>query len=157
MRRYAYKLLNPNGRSPYRDYPYRLPDGRRFAEWMETDGPARLGTRGFHGFVSRRMHPAMRLFLMEVGGEVVSDGHELTATRVRLVRELRMRPISMKPVFRGLLRCVQCGKPHNAYKWAANLAPQWGDLEDGHPYYKEDPEALLMRLPKALLDEVLAA
>lgn len=134
----VYKALDRDGRSPYQKFKWPTPKGKKAGTWVEVKDRPVLCRVGLHGFL--RLEDAERagavVYEMELAGEIVKDGEKAAGQRARLLRQLfAFGPEG--PIQRGVRRCETCGKPHDSYKVAKGLAPQWSDLNDGHSYAPE--------------------
>jgi hypothetical protein len=144
----VYKSLN-NGKSPFQfwDWTPYFPKNSRPGKWAKQSLPPALCYRGFHGWLTlaRAEQEGQQVFEMELAGEIVQDKEKAASNKVRLLK----RVFSFEPegpIKKGIRRCETCGKPHDSYIIRKNLAPQWVDLKDGHPYNEEPWEAWAARV-----------
>lgn len=133
----VYKALK-HGLSPYRNFKWPLPKGKRKGVWIAEPGTPVLCQRGFHGFL--RLEDAEKagyeVYEMELSGPIVKDHEKAAGTRARLVRKLwQFGPEG--PISKGVLKCIRCRKPHDSYIVQKGVAPSWVDLTDGHSYSPE--------------------
>lgn len=136
----VYKALN-HGKSPYRHWDWPLPNGKRPGKWATIKEAPRLCAVGFHGYL--RLEDAQKagseVFEMELVGRIVKDDEKAASDKARLLRRLwQFGPEG--PIDRGIRDCLTCHRPHDSYIVQKGLAPQWGDLIDGHSYSPESWE-----------------